>query len=174
MWIGGRGEKISGRKHPLFVQSLPKSEHTGLRAGVRSALAVTLRRSQMLLLSAEGKAPRQSARHRGCTDQTVRTGMRAFDTEGLGGLEQKSSRPKTATPPLAEATCEQSRPLLPQSPRQFGNARPTWSLPMVAEVCWGRGLTHSLGSDETLRNAINRRGISGKRARGGITSPEPA
>jgi DNA-binding CsgD family transcriptional regulator len=67
-------------KAPLFVRSLTKSEHPGLRAGLRSALAFTLRRSQLLLLSAEGKTPRQIAHHLGCTDQTVRNVIRAFAT----------------------------------------------------------------------------------------------
>src|SRR5215203_5874217 len=160
-------------KEPLFVRSLTKSEPTGLRAGLRSALAFTLRRSQLLLLSAEGKTPRPIARHLGCTDQTVRNVIRAFATEGLGCLEQKSSRPKTVKPELDAATCEQVRALLHQSPRQFGQARSTWSLPMVAEVCQERGLTKSLVSDETIRNAIKRLGISWKRARDWITSPDP-
>jgi transposase len=161
-------------KEPLFVRALTKSEHTGLRAGLRSALAFTLRRSQLLLLSADGKTPRQIARHLGCTDQTVRNVLRAFATEGLGCLEQKSSRPKTVQPELDEGKREQVRALLHQSPRHFGKARSTWSLPLVAEVCQERGLTKSLVSDETIRNAIKRLGISWKRARDWITSPDPA
>lgn len=161
-------------KEPLFVRALAKSEHTCLRTGLRSTLAFTLRRSQMLLLSAEGKTPRQIARHLGCTDQTVRNVIRAFATEGLGCLEQKSSRPKTAKPELDEGKCEQIRALLHHSPRQLGKARSTWSLAMVAEVCQERGLTKSLVSDETIRKAIKRLGISWKRARDWITSPDPA
>jgi transposase len=161
-------------KDPLFVRSLTKSEHTCLRTGLRSTLAFTLRRSQILLLSAERNTPRQIARHVGCTDQTVRNVIRAFAMEGLGCLEQKSSRPKAAKPELDEAKCEQVRALLHQSPRQFGKARSAWSLPMVAEVCQESGLTKSLVSDETIRNAIKRLGIRWKRARDWITSPDPA
>jgi transposase len=148
-------EKIGGMKEPLFVRALTNSEPLGLRTGLRSALAFPLRRSQLLLLSAGGKTPRQIARPLGCTDQTVRHVIRAFATEGLGGLEQKSSRPKTAKPELDEAKCERIRALLPHSPRQFGKARSTWSLPLVAEGCQERGRTKSLVSDETSRNAIN-------------------
>lgn len=161
-------------KAPLFVRALTKSEHTGLRTGLRAALAFTLRRSQILLLSAEGKTPRQIGRQLGCTDQTVRNVIRAFATEGLGCLAQKSSRPKTAKPELDEAKCEQIRAWLHHSPRQFGQARSTWSLPMIAEVCRERGLTKSLVSDETIRNAIKRLGIRWQRARDWITSPDPA
>jgi transposase len=166
-------EKIGGMKAPLFVRPLTKSEHPCLRAGLRSARAFTLRRSQLLLLSAEGKTPRQIARHLGCTDQTVRTVIRAFATEGSGCLEPKSSRPKTVKPELDEAKREQVRALLHQSPRQFGKARSTWSLPILAGVCQGRGLTKARVSDETIRNAIKRLGLRWKRARDWSTSPEP-
>ena len=161
-------------KEPLFVRALTNSEHTCLRAGLRSALAFTLRRSQLLLLSAEGRTPRQIASQLGCTDQTVRNVIRAFATEGVGCLEQKSSRPKTAKPELDEGKCEQVRALLHQSPRRFGKARSTWTLSLVAEVCQARGLTKSRVSEETIRNAIKRLGLSWKRARDWITSPDPA
>jgi transposase len=136
---GSRYEKIGDMKAPLFVRALTKSEHTGLRTGLRSAHAFTLRRSQLLLLSTEGRTPRQIARHLGCTDQTVRNVIRSFETEDRACLEQKSSRPKTAKPELDEAKCEQVRALLHQSPRHFGKARSTWSLSLVAEVCRERG-----------------------------------
>ena len=151
-------------KAPLFVRAWTKSEHTGLRTGLRSARAFTLRRSPLLLLSAEGKTPRQIARHLGCTDQTVRNVIRAFATEGLGCLKQKSSRPKRAKPELDEAKCEQVRALLDHSPRQVSKARSTGTLSLVAEVCQERGLTKALVSDETIRNAIRRLGIRWKRA----------
>jgi len=161
-------------KDPLFVRSLTDNAHSGLRTGLRSALAFTVRRSQLLLLSAAGKTPRQIARQGGCTDQTVRNVIRAFDPDGLGCLEQKWSRPKTVNPELDETKCEQIRTWLHHSPRQFGKARSTWRLSMGAAVCQKRGLTKSLVSDETIRNAINRLGISWKRARDWITSPAPA
>ena len=83
-------------KEPIFVRSLTAIERTVLRTGLRSPQAFTLRRSQTLLLSAEGKTPRQIARQLGCSDQTVRHVIRAFESEALTCLEQKSSRPKTA------------------------------------------------------------------------------
>jgi hypothetical protein len=52
-------------KEPLFVRSLTGTERTALRTGLRSPQAFTRRRSQLLLLSAAGKTPRQSARQLG-------------------------------------------------------------------------------------------------------------
>ena len=161
-------------KEPIFVRSLTASERTTLRAGLRSSQAFTLRRSQTLLLSAEGKTPRQIARQLGCTDQTVRNVIRAFASEGLSCLEQKSSRPKTVRPELDDAKCEKLRALLHQSPRAFGKTRSTWTLNTVAEVCFSNQLTSRLVSDETIRDALRRMGVSWKRARDWITSPDPA
>ena len=161
-------------KEPIFVRSLTASERTTLRAGLRSPQAFTLRRSQTLLLSAEGKTPRQIARQLGCTDQTVRNVIRAFASEGLSCLEQKSSRPKTVKPELDEANCEKLRALLHLSPRTFGKTRSTWTLNTVAEVCFSNQLTSRLVSDETIRDALRRMGVSWKRARDWITSPDPA
>jgi transposase len=160
-------------KEPIFVRALTEIERTALRTGLRSPQAFTLRRSQTLLLSTDGKTPRQIARQLGCSDQTVRNVIRAFASEALNCLEQKSSRPKTANSELDEAKCEKLRDLLHQSPRQCGKARSTWTLQMVAEVAKERGLTKRLVSDETIRNALRRMNVSWKRARDWITSPDP-
>jgi hypothetical protein len=69
-WIADAYEKIGSMKEPIFVRSLTSSERATLRAALRSPQAFTLRRSQTLLLSADGKTPRQIARQLGCTDQT--------------------------------------------------------------------------------------------------------
>ena len=159
-------------KAPLFVRSVTGTERTALRTGLRSPQAFTLRRSQLLLLSAEGKTPRRIARQLGCSDQTVRNVIRAFASEALACLEQKSSCPKTAKPELDEAKCEKLRDLLHYSPRQCGKARSTWTLQMVAEVAKERGFTKRLVSDETIRNALRRMNVSWKRARDWIMSPD--
>lgn len=164
---------IGGMKEPIFVRSLTGTERTALRTGLRSPQAFTLRRSQLLLLSAEGKTPRQIARQLGCSDQTARNVLRAFEAEALACLEQKSCRPKTATPELDEAKCEKLRDLLHQSPRQCGKARATWTLQMLAEVAKERGLTKRVVSDETIRNALRRMQGRWKRARDWSTSPDP-
>jgi len=83
-------------KEPLFVRSLTAMARTALRTGLRAPQAFTLQRNQLLLLSAEGKTPRQIARQLGGSDQTVRNGIRAFAAQAQACLEQKSSRPKTS------------------------------------------------------------------------------
>ena len=126
-------------KEPIFTRSLTDDERSSLRSSLRSSNAFTLRRSQILLSSAEGRTPRQIARLLGCTDQTVRNVIWAFEREGLTCLEQKSSVPKSRRPELDEAKRERLRALLHQSPRQFGHERSVWTLKLVAEVCFNQG-----------------------------------
>ncbi|QZZ19834.1 helix-turn-helix domain-containing protein [Leptothermofonsia sichuanensis E412] len=66
-----------------------------MEQGLRSRDRFKLRRSQILLASAQGQTPSQIARHVGCTAQTVRNVIRAFEDQGLGCLVAQSSRPKT-------------------------------------------------------------------------------
>ena len=160
-------------KEPIFVRSLTAGERASLRAGLRNGNAFTLRRSQILLSSAEGTTPRRIAMQLGCTDQTVRNVIRAFECESLACLKQKSSAPKSRQPELDEEKREKLRALLHTSPRQLGRARSLWTLNLVAEVCFAQGLTQALVSDETIRDALRRMGVRWKRARDWITSPDP-
>src|SRR5512144_2931221 len=161
-------------KEPIFVRPLSEPERVTLHAGLRSRQAFTLRRGQILLASAARQTPRQIGRQLGCTDQTVRNVLRAFERDGLACLHAQSSRPLSVTPELDEAKREQLRAILHHSPRLYGKARSLWTLNLVADVCFERGLTRTRVSDETIRTALRRLGGSWRRARNWITSPDPA
>src|SRR5512144_1913415 len=99
-------------KHPLFVRPLSDTEREIVCSGLRSSVAFTLRRSQILRASADGQTARQIARQLGCGDQTVRNVIRAFATEGVACLMPKSSRPKRAHAALEASQREPLRDLL--------------------------------------------------------------
>jgi len=162
------------KKEPIFVRSLTPEEGQQLRAGLRAAEAFTLRRCQILLHSAEGHTPRRIARQLGCSDQTARNAIHAFNEQGAGCLSEPSSRPKSVAPIFDEAKCERLKALLHSSPRTAGKARSTWTLALVAEVCFENKLTERLVSDETIRTTLRRMGVNWKRARDWISSPDPA
>src|SRR3954469_17577480 len=103
-------------KPPLFVRPLTPAEREALERGLRSARAFVVRRCQCLLKSAEGLTPQQIERQLGCSDQTVRNALQAFAREGLGGLEEKSSRPKSARKFLEGEPLEAVKELLYRSP----------------------------------------------------------
>jgi hypothetical protein len=63
---------------------------------------------------------------------------------------------------------------LHQSPRTFGKPTSRWPLALAAEISFAAGLTPRLVSAETIRLALRRLGVSWKRAKHWITSPDPA
>ena len=159
---------------PLYVRPLLADERATLEAGLRSASAFTVRRGQVLLASAEGQTTPMIAQALRCTEQTVRTALQAFHQRSLAALQPQSSRPHTIATIFDTGTCEALRALLHQSPRTFGKPTSRWTLALAAEVGCAQGLTPRLGSDEAIRVALRRLGVSWKRAKHWITSPDPA
>lgn len=159
---------------PLFVRELQSEERQALEAGLRSPSGFVVRRCQALLQSRAGYTPRQIQARLGISDQSVRNAIRAFHAEGLGCLDQKSSRPKSARKVLADTALEPLKELLHQSPRTFGRPTSLWTLESVAQVAVEQGLTSRIVSDETIRDALKRLGVGWKRAKRWITSPDPA
>jgi transposase len=159
---------------PLFVRPLTTDERATVETGLRSASAFTVRRCQMLLASAEGQPTTTIARALRCTDQSVRNAIHAFHQHGLAALQPQSSRPHTTSALFDPGACEALRALLHQSPRTFGKPTSRWTLALAAEVSFAEGLTPRLVSDETIRLALRRLGVTWKRAKHWITSPDPA
>lgn len=164
---------ISDMKPPLFVRELSANERKALQAGLRSPSAFTLRRCQILLLSAKREPPSQIARTLGCVTQTVRNVINAFNAKGLACLQAESRRPKTVRPIFDSHKCEHLRALLHQSPRTYGKPTSLWTLELAAEVCCAQGLSQHQLSIETIRQALQRLGVSWQRAKNWISSPDP-
>ena len=159
---------------PLYVRPLTADERASVETGLRSSSAFTVRRCQILLASAEGQSSTTIAHALRCTDQTVRNALHTFHQRGLPALAPHSSRPHTVATIFDAATCEALRALLHQSPRTFGKPTSRWTLQLAAEVSFAQGLTPRLVSDEAIRVALRRLGVSWKRAKHWITSPDPA
>ena len=159
---------------PIFVRELTKAERDRLEAGLHSKDVYVLRRCQILLASArEEWAPRIAATL-GCTDQTVRNVIRAFERDGLDAcLTRGSSRPQTIHAKVDEVGREQIRALLHQSPRTFGRPTSVWTMEVAAEVAFAEGITAEQVSGETIRQAILHLGVRWARAKRWITSPDP-
>lgn len=161
-------------REPLFVRPLTAPEHRALEAGLRAAEAFTVRRCQILLKSAERLTPREIQAQLGWSDQCVREAIHAFNARGLACLKPQSKRPKSATKVFPEAALGQLKDWLHQSPRAFGLPTSRWTLDGLATVSTARGLTPRLVSRETIRDAIQRLGVSWQRAKRWIDCPDPA
>jgi transposase len=94
-----------------------------------------------LLASAKGTKPKQIATAVGCSVQTVRNTIHAFEQQGVACIEAESSRPKTPKPIFDATKRERLRQLLHAHPRLFGKSRSTWILDLLAEVCCEQGIT---------------------------------
>jgi transposase len=159
---------------PLFIRPLSDAEREQLRAGLRSDDAFTLRRCQILLASAQGLDSKVIARNLGCSPGTARNAVKAFHAEGLACLKEKSSRPHSARPLLGEGHAPALEELLHHSPRLTGKKTSLWTLDLLAEACFERGWTPRVLTGEAVRQALKRLGVSWKRAKHWITSPDPA
>jgi transposase len=158
---------------PLFVRLLTEEERTTIEAGRRSSQGFTVRRSHMLIASAEGQTTPTIARLIGCHEQTVRNAIADFHQRGLAALQPKSSRPHTIHEVFDAQKRERLRALLHQSPRTFDKDTSIWTLDLAAEVSVKVGIVSRPISGETIRNALRQLGVRWKRAKHWITSPDP-
>ena len=161
-------------KPPLFLRPLAESERAALTHGLRSPDAFTLRRCQILLASHQGQRPSRIAAALGCAAQTVRDALHAFHAEGTACLRAKSKAPKTVHAAWPRQRDDDLRALLHQSPRCFGQPTSLWTLGLAARVCFAQGWTSRVLSGEAIRLALKRLGVSWRRAKHWLTSPDPA
>lgn len=160
-------------KPPLFVRELTSDERAALRHGLRSPDAFTLRRSQILLASADRQNPSRIAATFGCASQTVRDAIHAFHATGVECLGTRSRAPKTTRRTWPRDRDDDLQGLLHQSPRTVGKGTSLWTLELVAVVCHEKGWTARVLSAETIRQVLLRLNVGWKRAKHWITSPDP-
>jgi hypothetical protein len=156
-----------------FVRPLTAAERRALERGRKSADAFTVRRSQILLASADGLGPAAIGRVVGCTAQAVRNALRAFRAGGLGCLAAKSHARKDPGRVWDRARDEGLKDLLHRRPREFGKPTSLWTLGLVAQVCHEKGWTPRVLSIEAVRQTLKRLGVGWRRAKHWITSPDP-
>lgn len=159
---------------PLFVRPPTESEQQALAAGLRSVDAFTLRRCQIILASARGERAPAIGRSLGCSEQTVRNALHAFNQAGTAALREGSARPHTIHAAFDATGAERLRALLHRSPRECGHPTSVWTLDLLAETAEREGLTATRVSGETVRATLARLGLRWRRAKGWITSPDPA
>lgn len=160
-------------KTPIFVRNLTEEEQVRLKQGLRSKDGFEVRRSQIVLASARKETARKIARNLNCDDQTVRNVIKQFNTNGLDVLKAKSTRPHRIRVTFTEEKIEQLKDILHQSPRNFGKETSIWTLDLLAEVSYTKKIAEVLVTGEAVRQALKRFGISWKRAKKWINSPDP-
>ncbi len=165
---------IGRMRAPIFVRPLTEDERVQFEAGLPSADAFVLRRSQIVLASSRGEHAPAIATALGCDDETVRDVVRAFNERGVGVLERRSRRPHEVHSAFSEAAAARLKGMRHASPRKYGKETRVWTLEVAAEVSFEQSLTAYRVSAAPVRTALLRLGVHWQRAKDWITSPDPA
>lgn len=158
---------------PIFVRSLTESERKRLNTGLRSSNGFELRGCQIILASARGEHAIAIAQNVGCSDETVREVIKAFNLRGLEALQPGSRRPHKTQAAFSAKQAERLKEVLHQSPRTFGKPSSVWTCELAAEVSFEQELIQARVSGETIRATLQRMGVKWARAKHWITSPDP-
>lgn len=157
---------------PLYVRKLTTEEKETLHQELRSPSAFTVRRSQILLKSHERQKAQAIAPSLHCSDQAVREAIHAFNEEGVACLTEKSHARHDQSPMIDKAGGERLKELVRLSPRTFGHETSVWTRPLLAQQLHAEGHTSNEVSVTSISNALERVGISWRRAKKWIHSPD--
>lgn len=164
---------FDGSMKAKYVRELTTEEYQTIKAGLRSSSAFTVRRCQILLLSADERLkPGEIGQHLRCSDQCVRDAIRAFEVEGLTYLQAKSRARHSQQATFDTAGRDWLKSVIRQSPRSVGYDRSLWTLDMLAELAYREGYSERMVNPETVSRALAREKIRWQRAKKRINSPD--
>jgi transposase len=157
----------------IYARKPSKEERQKLESGMKSSVGATVRRSQIILMSAdERKTAREISGRIGQSDQQVRNVLHAFNEEGIGCLKLQSRARHDDQRAYNDEAREQLRELIRQSPRENGYESSLWTLEMLAEVSHQKGWTAYQVHPDTVSQTLIEMGVSWGRAKHWINSPD--
>jgi len=147
---------------PVRVREVLNEEGNRLLRTVRrsSGSIVTWRRSQMILLSAQGMDPCQIARVTFTSPDRVRDVIRNFNADGFSSLypKYKGGRPPKFTLPQRREIKKTAK----SKPAEHGLPFSGWSLSKLADFLVAEGVVDDI-SHEGLRTLLREEGVSFQR-----------
>ena len=159
----------------LYTRKLTKQERRALEEGLRSSVALTVRRCQILLMSADDRLNAQQIADRlRCSDQTVRRTIHAFHEVGLVCLKSGSRARKDDQRALDDQGRARLKEIIRMSPRSLGYETSLWTLELLAEESFKEGLTSWQVSADTMSRTLRDIGVNWQRAKQHINSPDPS
>jgi transposase len=159
----------------LYARKLTKQERSELEQGLRSSRALTLRRCQILLMSADDRfSPQQIADRLRCSDQTVRRTIHAFHQMGMACVKPGSRARKDDQRAVDDQGRARLKEIIRMSPRSLGYETSLWTLEVLAEVSFKEGLTTWQVSADTMSRTLREIGVNWQRVKHHINSPDPA
>ena len=138
-------------------------------------MALTVRRCQILLMSADDRLnPQQIADRLRGSDQTVRRPIHACHEVGLACLKPGSRARKDDQRAMDDQGRARLKEIIRMSPRSLGYETSLWTLTLLAEVSFKEGITSWQVSADTMSRTLREMGVNWQRAKQHINSPDPA
>jgi len=157
----------------IYVRPPTDEERQALQKGLKSNHGITVRRSQIILMSADQKLKAdQIGQQLGLSDQLVRNVIHAFNERGGASLGPGSRARHDDQRAFDDQARERLRAILRQSPRAYGYETSLWRLDLLAEVSFQEGLTQERVHFDTVSQTLMAMGIPWKRAKHWINSPD--
>ena len=156
-----------------YVREFTEEEKVAIEAGLRSQNSFVLRRSQMLLFSSDGLSIDEIATKVGYHRESIRLVIKAFEEKGITVLEKGSRRPLTTERSISTENAQKLKELLRCGPREFKKDSSLWTLALLAEVSYEKGLSTRKVSHETIRTTLKELGVNWKRAKHWLSSSDP-
>jgi len=157
----------------IYAREPSTEERKELESGLKSTDGATVRRSQMILMSAdERKTAREISERIGQSDQQIRKVLHTFNEKGTSCLKLQSRARHDDQRAYNDDARERLRGLIRQSPREHGYESSLWTLEMLAEVSHQKGWTAYQVHPDTVGQTLMAMGVSWRRAKHWINSPD--
>ena len=157
----------------IYAREPNEAERQELTKGLKSQNGATVRRSQIILMSADDRKTAQEISERiGHSDQQIRKVLHAFNEDGTSCLKLKSRARHDDQRAYNDEAREQLRGLIRQSPREHGYESSLWTLDMLAEVSHQKAWTSHQVHPDTVSQTLMEMGVKWARAKHWINSPD--
>ena len=150
----------------IYARPPTAEERQTLQAGLKSEHGSTVRRSQIILLSADQRLKAgQIGKQLGLSDQLVRNVLHAFNQQGSASLQPGSRARHDDQRAFDDAARERLRAIIRQSPRSYGHDTSLWTLELLAEVSFQEGLTAERVHFDTVSRTLLAMSVRWSRAK---------
>ena len=157
----------------IYARTPSKEEHQALEAGLKSSVGLTVRRSQIVLLSTgEHLTAKLISERIGQSDQQVRNILHAFNDRGIACLKSKSRARHDDQRAYDDQARECLREIIHQSPRSYGYESSLWTLEMLGEVSHQKELTGYRVHKDTVSQTLMEMKVNWSRAKHWINSSD--
>jgi len=157
----------------IYARKPTKEERQRLEDGLKSPVGATVRRSQIILMSADERKTAKEIRERiRQSDQQIRNVLHAFNDKGISCLTLQSRARTDDQRAYNDNARERLREIIRQSPREYGYESSLWTLEMLAEVSHKKGLITYQVHKDTVSQTLMEMGINWSRAKHWISSPD--